>query len=151
MENNLNPRKGSSIAIVVVILLFIAARVYAQAAEPFSEFLRQLGPLGIAIELIRILGLPGMIFVIWYFDRKQMDKMIDKYKKDMIKSASLIKKTQELGKGYAQIAGDLKDVMMLTTQAMTKVGDAIETNQFCPMVRLKEVKKARGRVGSAGG
>jgi len=151
-RNNLkgSHRRLTFAAITAFTLLLVAARVYAQAGEPFSEFLRQLGPLGILVELIRLLGLPGVILVIWYYDGKRIDKVMDKYKKDLIKMTSLVKKTQGIGKGYEQMAGDLKDVIMLTTQAMTKIGDAIETNQFCPMVRLKEVKKATGRVARQG-
>ncbi len=148
-KSRVSPRSRPLIAISILTILLIAVRVYAQTGEPFSEFLKQLGPIGIIVELIRLLGLPGVILVIWYFDGKRIDKIMDKYKKDLIKMRTLVAKTQEIGKGYAQVASDLKDVIMLNTQAMTKIGDAIETNQFCPMVRLKEVKKARGRI--AGG
>jgi hypothetical protein len=150
MKKSLLAARGATLAAFIVpILLLVAARVYAQAGDQFSVFLKTLGPFGIAVELVRILGLPGIIFLIWYFDRKQLQGMIDKYKKDMIKMSTLVTKTQEIGKGYARIAEGLNDVIMLNTQAMTKIGDAIETNQFCPMVRLKEVKRARGRVAGA--
>ena len=43
---------------------------------------------------------------------------------------------------YETIATDLKDVVIMNTQAMTKICDDIEKNQFCPMVRLE--KKAQG-------
>jgi hypothetical protein len=50
---------------------------------------------------------------------------------------------------YQEIAGDLKDVIVMNTQAFTRLEDAIEKNQFCPAVRLK--KDATGIVMGGGG
>jgi len=50
---------------------------------------------------------------------------------------------------YQEIAGDLKDVIVMNTQAFTRLEDAIEKNQFCPAVRLK--KDATGVIVEGGG
>lgn len=38
---------------------------------------------------------------------------------------------------YEKIATDLKDVVMINTSTFSKLTDAIEHNQFCPIVREK--------------
>ena len=139
-KNPLAARGLPLAAITILTILLVAARVYAQAGEPFSEFLRSLGPFGIAIELVRILGLPGMIFLIWYFDRKQMGRMLDQYKRDMVKMGTLVRKTQDIAKGYEKIAEGLNDEIRISTQVLTTLVEKIETNQYCPKVRLKVVK-----------
>lgn len=50
----------------------------------------------------------------------------------------------ELVKSYDGLSHDLKDIIMLNTQAVTKACKDIETNQFCPAVRLE--KKAKGMM-----
>lgn len=39
---------------------------------------------------------------------------------------------------YESVAGDLRDVVMLSCQAMQKVCDKIDQNQFCPVVRREQ-------------
>jgi hypothetical protein len=48
----------------------------------------------------------------------------------------------ELVKGYANVAGDLKDIVIMDIQNYQKLKDLVENNQFCPMIRLE--KKAKG-------
>ena len=49
-----------------------------------------------------------------------------------------------LVKDYARLANDLHDVVIMNTQAMTRLIDSIKTNQYCPAIRLE--KSARGIV-----
>lgn len=38
---------------------------------------------------------------------------------------------------YEKVASDLKDVVMMNTNALSTLSGAIEHNQFCPIVRDK--------------
>lgn len=48
-----------------------------------------------------------------------------------------------LVKDYASLASDLKDIIVMNTQTLTRVCDDVNRNQYCPQVRLK--KDASGR------
>jgi hypothetical protein len=65
----------------------------------------------------------------------------------MVSTAFLIatifaSKTNEvLVKNYEKIAGDMTSILTLNTQHMTRVEEKIDTNQFCPYVRVKKEKR----------
>ncbi len=42
----------------------------------------------------------------------------------------------ELVRRYADIAQDMKDLIILDTRNMTQMNDAIKSNQFCPFLRI---------------
>jgi hypothetical protein len=42
---------------------------------------------------------------------------------------------------YSNLASDLRNIVSLNIQAMTRVDDAVRQNQYCPMVRVDRVKK----------
>lgn len=139
---------------VMICLAMLALPMFAFAQDPtaVSELLRALGPWGVMVELIRILGLPGMIFLIWYFDRRQIQGVLDKYGEDMEEmremyksNVRLVEETQSIGKSSTELARALKDIIILNTQKIQEMSSDIETNQFCPQVRLH--KKAPGPVG----
>lgn len=118
-----------------------------------SELLRALGPWGVMVELIRILGLPGMIFLIWYFDRRQIQGVLDKYDKDMGEmremyksNVRLVEETQSIGRNSTELARALKDIIVLNAQKFQELNGNITTNQYCPQVRLR--KKAAGPMES---
>ena len=62
---------------------------------------------------------------------KRLEVAINMYNENV----KLVKKDQELAEGF-------KEIVMMNTQAMQKMIDSINTNQFCPMVRLE--KRAKG-------
>jgi hypothetical protein len=41
----------------------------------------------------------------------------------------------KLVESYQTTAGDLKEIVVMNAQAMTRLCDSIEKNQFCPVVR----------------
>jgi len=51
------------------------------------------------------------------------------------RQARMYQNNVKLVQNYESIARDLKDIVILNTQAVQKVCDKIETNQFCPAVR----------------
>jgi len=97
------------------------------------------------LEVFRAFGLVGVIVMIWYFDSKNLRKILEKYKSDMIEQRKMYESNVKLVQGYESLAHDLKDVVIMNTQAMQRISDSINTNQYCPMVRLE--KQAKGKQG----
>jgi len=114
------------------------------------QIFKAVGTPGAVVLLFIFMGAPGLLFFVWYFDRKDMRRVLNQYGRDTQKISKMYKANAGLTSAYKELAGDLKEVIMMNTQAMTKIGEAVETNQFCPMVRLREVKKARGKVVGGG-
>ena len=94
------------------------------------------------LKAVAEFGLVGIILVMWWVDVKNIKKILDCYKKDMAEMRQMYKNNVHLVEGYAKLANDLQDVIIMNTQAMTQMGDLINGNQYCPMVRLE--KKAGG-------
>lgn len=90
-------------------------------------------------------GLVGVVLVMWWMDSNRIRKILDQYKDDMSEMRQMYKNNTSLVKGYEGVANDLKEVVIMNTQAWQKTVDAIDSNQFCPMVRLE--KKAQGVQG----
>jgi len=87
-------------------------------------------------------GLAGMIAMVWYLDRKDIQRMMDTYEVHMAEIREMYKNNVRLVEGYDRICNDLHSVVVVNTQAMQRLTDAVNANQFCPMVRV--VKKKEG-------
>ncbi len=105
------------------------------------------------VEFLTPLGLPGILLAVWYLNersrsslletyRQDQQALIQKYGEDVKEVRAMYERNVSLVQSYEKVAEDLKDVVIMNTQAMTKVCDAISQNQFCPQVRLK--KEAEG-------
>lgn len=92
-------------------------------------------PSGEILKLVANFGLAGIVFIVWYFDQKAMNKILAQYREDMAEQRRMYESNVGLVKDYNSLAGDLKDVVVLNTQAWQKVNDDIMRNQFCPAVR----------------
>lgn len=99
----------------------------------------------VLLEIFKSFGFAGIIVVIWWIDSKTIKKIMDDYQNDMKEVRQMYKNNVHLVEGYETLAKDLKDVVIMNTQAMTTISKDIEDNQFCPMVRLQ--KKAEGVTG----
>ena len=108
-----------------------------------------------ALEIVKVLGLPGIIFIIWYFSEKSHERTLTKYredvamilaqyKEDMAATRLMYENNVTLVKQYEKLSCDLKDVVLLNAQSFQRLCDLVTGNQFCPMVRLQ--KEAPGRV-----
>lgn len=87
-------------------------------------------PLGMMVFVV-IIGPWLAAFLLVYLQGKRFEKVVAMYENNV-----------HLVKDYAALAKDLHDVVIMNTQAMTRLVDSINSNQFCPAVRLK--KEARG-------
>ena len=95
----------------------------------------------------------GLLIFMWWNDMrairaqqtqhaKEMQTMMDRYAGDMSEMRQMYQNNVELVKTSNKLAEDLKDVVMINTQAFQRLDDAVEGNRFCPMVRLE--KQAHG-------
>ena len=89
-------------------------------------------PFGILIFAV-VVGPWVLALMLGYSYRKRFDAVVHMYERNV----SLVEK-------YEKIGNDLKDVIILNTQTMEKLVGKIDTNQYCPAVRLE--KKAVGAL-----
>jgi hypothetical protein len=105
------------------------------------------------IELVKAFGLPGLVLIIWWIDRRTIEGILNMYrdataKKDvdndqrMNEMRAMYENNVDLVKITQRLATDHKDVLLMVSQVMQKVCDDIRSNQYCPNVRLK--KDAKG-------
>lgn len=106
------------------------------------------------VDLVSGFGIPGIMLIIWYYSEKShektirhyrddMHKILQQYHEEMIEQRRMYDNNVELVKECLDNSRDLKDVVLLNTQAWQKASDDINRNQFCPQVRLR--KEAEGR------
>ena len=98
--------------------------------------------LNILLEVFKSFGFAGIIVVIWWIDSKNIRKILESYRDDTRAAVQRYEDNVRLVTHYEELARDLKDVVMMNTQAMTQNYQAIKTNQYCPQVRLE--KKSKG-------
>ena len=101
-----------------------------------ANLLREISgwPLG-TILLLVLIGPWVLALVLSWLQSKRFESVVRMYESNV-----------RLVEGYEEVAKDLREVVIMNTQAMTKACDAINDNQFCPMVRLE--KMAPGRINS---
>ena len=106
------------------------------------------------VQLGAQLGLPGLILILWFLNERSREKMLqayredtdtalERYGEDMRETRRMYENNVKLVESYEDLAKDLKDVVILNTQAMTRLNDDIRNNQYCPRVRLE--KRAKGK------
>jgi len=95
-------------------------------------------------EIFKNFGLVGLIIVLWWMDQKKVYKILDQYKGDMAEVRRMYENNVSLVKDYRSIAVDLKDVVIMNTQAITEIAEEIRQNEFCPMQRVEKIKKIGG-------
>jgi hypothetical protein len=118
---------------------------------------------GVLLDVLKNFGPIGLIAFMWWMDTKSIRKIMDEnkqyvqeilgsYKRDMAEirrmyedNVRLVESHDALNRNYAALASDLKDAYIMTAQINQRLADSIESNQYCPMVRLE--KKAIGHVG----
>lgn len=108
------------------------------------------------IPIVSNFGIPGLVLLLWYLSDRAFQKALTQYREEALATRkqyesdigeirAMYEKNVDLVKGYAGVCKDLKDIVVLNTQAWQRTSDDINRNQFCPMVRLR--KEAEGRQG----
>ncbi|MBI9092288.1 MAG: hypothetical protein JEZ12_23995 [Desulfobacterium sp.] len=91
------------------------------------------------IEIIKLfldLGPIGLVMILWWSGRQQTEQSLKQYKddtnellrqyrEDMLEQRKMYENNVELVKRYAELAGDLKEVITLNTQTMTQLVDNV--------------------------
>jgi len=101
--------------------------------------------LSVIVEVFKAFGFAGLITVIWWIDAKNIRKLLDCYRDDTRAAVQRYEDNVRLVKHYEDLATDLKDVVIMNSQAMTQNYQAIKTNQYCPQVRLEKTAKGDQR------
>ena len=89
------------------------------------------------IGVLSQFGWGGIITLIWWYDAKRLreqqarhkddvTKIFAKYEHDMDELRRMYEANVELVRKYENVAGDLKDVVMMNTQAITRLVDYIQ-------------------------
>ena len=116
--------------------------------------------LPVIFEIVKILGVIGLVILLWWFDQRSTAKIIedhrveqgklletyradmkatlDSYREDMQEAREMYKNNVKLVEGYASIAQDLHDIVVLNIQEISGMRKSIESNQYCPMARFKK-------------
>lgn len=110
--------------------------------------------------IIQLLGLPGLIFIIWHFDNKRLDKqreqyelqqqlnrdafekehkrdrdqmmaLMTQYRDDVSSIKSLYANNAHLVDDYEKMASALMDTVRLNTQATTMLTDYLKNRERC--------------------
>lgn len=101
------------------------------------------------VEIAGKFGLVGLILLLWWYDNRQIRQqneqhksdlklVLDGYQADMKEQREMYKNNASLCKDFANIATDLREIVILNTQTMTTVSNEIRQNEFCPMQRVKK-------------
>ncbi len=108
--------------------------------------------LGLASQI----GFPGVVLIMWWLSDRQHQRTLQHYREDMMKQQhdaetrlSAVRQMYvdnvELVKITQGLASDNREVLLMVCSGMQAMKDSINTNQFCPNVRLK--KAAEGQQG----
>jgi len=82
-----------------------------------------------------IVGPWMMSLMLFYSQRKRYETDMSEMRRMYENNVKLVEDFHTLGVQYGGMARDLTEVVMMNTQAMTTLTDAIKGNQFCPVVR----------------
>lgn len=103
--------------------------------------------------IMQVLGLPGLIFIIWHFDnrrfqrqeearRAEMHAVLNQYREDISairqlyeSNARLVDVSNQAFVRLEKIYGEAISIISLHTQTNTNLVNAITNNQYCPAVR----------------
>ena len=83
-------------------------------------------PFGLLI-FMTVVGPWVMALVLAYTQKRRFESAINMYESNV-----------KLVNSYEDLAGDLKEVVIANTYAMTQLGSDINRNQYCPMVRVEK-------------
>lgn len=82
-------------------------------------------------------GILGLVIIMWWIDIKsvrkvqvqhkaEMEEVLRRYREDMTEVRRMYENNTSLVNDYHSVATDLKDVVILNTQAMTKLAERLK-------------------------
>lgn len=97
-------------------------------------------------QCVSAFGIPGIIFVLWYFSEKSHAITLQVYRDDTLHQQKVFQDgLAEVRRMYEnnvrlveeckELASNLQNVVIMNTQAVTRLSSEIRANQYCPVVR----------------
>jgi len=85
-----------------------------------------------------VIGPWVLSIVLSYTQDRRAERRFEAVARMYENNVELLRTTQALGADYKEMARGLTDIITLNTETMTRLVDAVKTNQYCPAVRLRE-------------
>jgi len=79
------------------------------------------------IEIVRVFGLPGIIFVIWWFDHKRINQL-----------QANLKSYKNLCEKYCKMAEDQMEIISLNITSLSKIQQKLEDYKLCPLAQKEK-------------
>jgi len=71
-------------------------------------------------------GVIGLIMFLWWYDQRCIRKILGQYAQDMKDQRKMYESNVSLCKDYDEVSKDLKSIVILNTQVMTRLCDRLE-------------------------
>lgn len=95
------------------------------------------------LKVVADFGIVGLVIYLWWADNRRIWQIMSQYKRDMDDQREMYKNNASLCRDFASIAQDLRSIVTLNIQTMTEVNDAVNQNQFCPLLRVEKQKHVK--------
>ena len=106
------------------------------------------------LKILGDFGTVGLVIFLWWSDNRRLETVmaksntdmtavLDQYRRDMAEQRKMYEANVSLCKDFASVTNDLRDIVTLNIQTMTECKDAINQNQFCPVIRISKKKAMR--------
>lgn len=92
------------------------------------------------VQIAKSIGLPGLLLVLWYISNRDLQRLLQKYYADVNEVRQMYENNVKLCETAIRIAEQQQDVIIMNTRTMQKLVDRIDSNQFCPLVRMKRIE-----------
>lgn len=95
------------------------------------------------LKILSDFGVLGLVIFLWWSDNKRVWAVLNQYKSDMIEQREMYRANVSLCKDFSSVANDLRDIVSMNIQTMTRLDESVGQNEFCPMVRIRREKTMR--------
>jgi len=121
----------------------------------------QLGIMSV-LKILGDFGTVGLVIFLWWSDNHRLENVMTKnnadmtavlkqYERDMLEQRKMYEANVSLCQQFASVTNDLRDIVTLNVQTMTECRDAINNNQFCPVIRISKKKAMQLFTDEVGG
>lgn len=101
------------------------------------------GEVGSYLELVKAIGFPALIFVIWYLYHRGENLKWDQnfqsqrdMQRDMIQG--MLKQNSEEREKQFLLWKDLSEILHMQTSQLSRLETKISSNEFCPITRRQK-------------
>jgi hypothetical protein len=110
------------------------------------------------IKLATEIGPLGLVVFFWWYDNRRIWNVFEQHKKELAieraQAAELTKNILEQYRGdmdeqremyrtnaslcrdFSSVASDLREIVIMNIEKMTRIEESVRQNQFCPVVRM---------------